>query len=133
MIDDESPPLLWTRPRPRPWTVPCLITTSSFTIFAEGIPGAAASVSVLDRDYGLSAHWKPIGVFAETPYAFVALGLFVHVAWFASRKYVATHTPTACGLWFDQRARPLLSQPKSHDTNGPCADCLTAWGDHYGQ
>ncbi|WP_144312021.1 hypothetical protein [Actinopolyspora erythraea] len=131
MIDDATTLQLSPNRVLTPSTVPCLISTDSFTIFVEGLPGAAAASAMLRCDYGLQTQWKPVGLFVETPYAFVAVHSTVHVVWFAVDVFVDEQMVTACGCWV--LAYPLLAQPKSCDTRGPCSNCLEAWYVHYEQ
>ncbi|MDR7303323.1 hypothetical protein [Haloactinomyces albus] len=117
--------------RPPPWTVPCLVTTTTFTIGVEGIPGAAASVHALLHEYGLPARWKPVADLAEAPYAFVALGVHVHAAWFRRDRYVALYELTACGRQFHTLREALLPRADAPSTTGPCTECLIVWRARY--
>lgn len=116
----------------RPWQFPCLVTTtlSSFTVDG-GVLGAAASVNMLRRDYGLRAWWTPIADDNELPYAFVALGFRIHVAWFPVGIDVDEYARTACGKSFHTRREVLLGRPIAACTGDPCAACLSAWRKHY--
>ncbi|WP_017972471.1 hypothetical protein [Actinopolyspora halophila] len=109
----------------------CQITGGPTPLSVTGIPGAQAGTWLL-QTVGLRANWHPDSDTTTTPYAFVALGFWVHVAWFPAAVTVPPEHPTACGDRFSLQREPLLPRPVAPATVGCCSGCLTAWNQHYG-
>lgn len=117
-----------------PATVPCTVAASDIAFDVVGVPGAAAAVKSLIIEYGyLSAQWKPCSDLPETPYAFVALGMWSHAVWFAPDKWVRPFERTACGVEFATACEPLLFDHRGPCVLGPCSTCLHVWRHHYDQ
>lgn len=118
-------------PASTPSAIRCRVATTTTLIDVDGIPGAAAAVVELQH-HGLRARFKPLSDGDHRiPYAFVALGVAVHAAWFDSDRYVADYERTACGKRFHTLREPLLARAAAPSTSGPCPDCLAAWQARY--
>lgn len=113
-----------------PHLVPCEITLPTNVVHLRGIPGTQQGVAVLRRE-GIPATWRPSPELQRQPYAFVALGVRVHVLWLALDRDVTEIERTACGREFSTVHEPLWAHLQPPCTVGVCCECFTMWRLRY--